>query len=121
MNDLTLEDMGMTLDQFKALPKDQLAAIPHDEVWWICGVGECHNRTKVWDYGLGPLYFWPGPAAWVQTDRTFFACGKHWKKYKARIKLGQPISEKIAINHIFNPRTNQRTWTKITNNEIKKT
>lgn len=70
--DLDAEDMP---DIF-SLTADELAQVPADLKWWICGAANCQRRTKVKDFGIYPKIFWRG--SWIDLTQTAFFCAKHY-------------------------------------------
>lgn len=78
--DLDAEDMP---DIF-SLTADELAQVPADLKWWICGAANCQRRTKVKDFGVYPKIYWR--KTWINLTKQAFFCSKHFQVYSRMIK-----------------------------------
>ncbi len=69
-----------------------LPQLPYTVMKWCCIVPDCKNHTKVHDYGISPLYYWPikirrledgsWRGGWFGATNHFYVCSKHWPLFK---------------------------------------
>lgn len=73
------------------LSAEELNNVPFDIVRWQCKIESCECFTRLRDYGITPIYYHKsgmnsdnGFSHWVNIEKEFFMCGKHWKQYKGK-------------------------------------
>jgi len=73
--------------------ESDLPNLPYKLVWWYCMVEGCKCKTKMRDYGIPPIYYWPvriirekdgsWRGGWTIATHGYI-CSKHLKEYKQR-------------------------------------
>jgi hypothetical protein len=75
--------------------ESDLPNLPHKLLKWRCICDGCRGVTKLRDYGISPIYYWPVKVrryknkagedmwrgGWTNLDHGYI-CGKHWHQYK---------------------------------------
>lgn len=68
-----------------------LPNLPYKLVNWHCMVADCRCKTKIRDYGIAPLYYWPVKifrgkngswrGGWADCTHGYI-CSRHFKEYE---------------------------------------
>lgn len=86
--------------------ESDLPNLPFKLVKWVCIVDGCTCGTKMRDYGISPIFWWPvkitrkkdGSYRGGWTDFTHgYICNRHWPEYK---QGHTAFFEKYATNRI---------------------
>jgi hypothetical protein len=71
-------DEKTAIEELRAMSRKKLEQVPHDIKKWVCQCKRCTCGTKVWDFGMAPLYYWPvKKGQWVKIPNNYLVCGKH--------------------------------------------
>jgi len=72
--------------------ESDLPNLPFKPVHWFCMVDGCNCKTKVRDYGVSPIYWWPVKVrrnkdgswrgGWSNCLHGYI-CSRHFREYKA--------------------------------------
>lgn len=74
--------------ELKAMSREELDNVQFTMKKWVCQCKGCNRGTKVRDYGISPEFYWPRKVGeWVDLNKNYFLCGKHWPFMKRMEKL----------------------------------